>query len=175
MTVRPLDPDIAVRLLTIGLFAPVYYLPNRDTAKIWERKIEEEEGIVKVTIETEQLVLNLSPAISSFYQHQGKRRTAGVYFEFAARYAEHVGGIIVQHANVIGCKSKDALAPTDRVLANYPDMPLLWENVCPGFQALLVTLPEDRDETVAVDRQDPHHGHIDPAEPAAGTSVDGGS
>jgi hypothetical protein len=82
------------------------------------------------------LELNISPAISVFAHHYGKRIAASVYFEIAARYAEKVGGEIVQRATVAGCKGVHA--PPELVIARYPAMPMSFERICPGFRAVLL-------------------------------------
>lgn len=134
-TITPLVPEIARAVLAAGLFVPVYQDTN------WERKVEEEESdwitVVHATVRhidaiEASLELNLAPAISVFSQHHGKRRGAGVVFEMAARYAEKVGGTVVQRAVVAGCESGKS---RDLVIAAYPHMPLDFSRVCPGFRA----------------------------------------
>jgi hypothetical protein len=131
-------------VLEVGLFKPVYWLPSDPKHAVnWERAIPEEGTIVNVSLTGDSLELNISPAISVFAHHLGKRLAASVYFEIAAKYAEKVGGDIVQRATVIGCKAGDH--PQELVLARYPSLPMSFERICPGFQAVLL---EDHGEEV---------------------------
>ena len=54
----------------------------------------------------------------------------------AAKYAEKVGGEIIQRATVLGCKGGDR--PQELVVARYPNLPMSFERICPGFQAVLL-------------------------------------
>lgn len=136
-SVYPLDLKTAIAVLNVGLFKPVYWLPsNPDYAVNWERVIPEEGTVVNASLSDQSLELNLSPAISVFAHHIGKRVAASVYFEIAAKYAEKVGGEIIQRATVVGCKSGDH--PQELVLARYPNMPMNFERICPGFRAVLL-------------------------------------
>jgi hypothetical protein len=124
-------------VLQVGLFKPVYWLPNNpDIAVNWERVIAEEGTVVNASLSDDSLELNISPAISVFAHHHGKRLAASVYFEIAAKYAEKVGGEIIQRATVIGCKNGDH--PQELVVAHYPGLPMNFERICPGFQAVLL-------------------------------------
>lgn len=135
--VFPIDRNIAASILTIGMFEPVYFLPGRpDIAVNWERLVPEEGCIVRASITSESLDLNISPAISSYGHHANKRITASLYFEIAAKYAEKVGGEIIQRATVVGCKH--SYQPQDLVIGHYPSSPLSFTKVCPGFQAVLL-------------------------------------
>ena len=124
-------------VLAIGLFKPVYWLPNRPAVAVnWERVIAEEGTVVNASLTDGSLELNISPAISVFAHHTGKRLAASVYFEIAAKYAEKVDGEIIQRATVVGCKSGEH--PQELVLARYPLLPMSFERICPGFRALLL-------------------------------------
>ncbi|MPZ49462.1 MAG: hypothetical protein GEU75_09230 [Dehalococcoidia bacterium] len=124
-------------VLTVGLFKPVYWLPNKpEYAVNWERVIPEEGTVVNASLSDQSLELNISPAISVFAHHSGKRLAASVYFEIAAKYAEKVGGEIIQRATVVGCKDGDH--PQELLIAKYPALPLSFERICPGFRAVLL-------------------------------------
>jgi hypothetical protein len=139
-------------VLSAGLFRPVYWLKDSpEIAVNWERYLPEEGTTVNASLADRSLELNISPAISVFAHHEGKRLAASVYFEIAAKYAEKVGGSVFQQATVLGCKAGDR--PQALVLARYPDMPIRHDRICQGFQELLArgTLLE------------PHaaqHGHV---------------
>ena len=136
-SVYPLDLKTAVSILTVGLFKPVYWLPNRpDVAVNWERAIPEEGTVVNASLSEDSLELNLSPAISVFAHHLGKRLTASVYFEIAAKYAEKVGGEIIQGSNVVGCSEEPGV--NNLLIAHYPEMPLQFSRICEGFRALIL-------------------------------------
>ena len=98
--------------------------------------IPEEGTIVNASISDESLELNISPAISVFAHHAGKRIAASVYFEIAAKYAEKVGGEIIQRATVVGCKNGDH--PQELVIARYPSLPMSFDRICSGFRAVLL-------------------------------------
>jgi hypothetical protein len=134
LSVEPLDKLIAARILTIGQFQPIYFRPGEPIATNWRREIPEEGCIVEVSL-GESFGVNISPAISAYAHHFGKRIAAGVYFEIAAKYAERVGGRIFQRATVIGCKPEDG---SELLIAHYPDQPLLFEKVCSGFQEVFL-------------------------------------
>lgn len=129
LTVSPSDPDIARTVLAVGMFTASH------DANRWTRFIAEESTTVVAIIGEKDLRLELMPAVSFYAQHAGKRIAAGVYFEIAAKYAEKVGGKITQHSNVSGCTDGGI---NSHVLAQYPDMPILWEQVCPGFRETLL-------------------------------------
>ena len=119
------------------MFRPVYWLPNNPRYAVnWERVISEEGTAVNASISDQSLDLNISPAISVFDHHMGKRLAAGVYFEIAAKYAEKVGGSIIQRATVVGCK--DGNHPQELLVADYPGLPMSFERVCAGFRAVLL-------------------------------------
>jgi len=63
---------------------------------------------------------------------------AGVYFEIAAKYAEKVGGTIIQQANVAGCRTLEG----QLLLAEYPLLPLSYDRICNGFKELLLPYEE---------------------------------
>ncbi len=127
-TVRPIVPEIARAILATGRFIP---MGDSAAAVYWQRSIPEENTIVKAEIHTDSLSVSISPAVSVYEHHHGKRITAGVYLEIAAKYAEKVGGEIIQHATVPGCVDD---GKKDRLLAQYPDTPLQFSQVCKGFQ-----------------------------------------
>lgn len=95
-----------------------------------------EEGCAVAVTLNSSFRAAIRPTISMYEHHQGKRVTASVYFEIAAKYAEKVNGTIIQHSTVSGCRGPEG--QSDHVLAVYPDQPLLWERVCPGFQSVLL-------------------------------------
>jgi len=119
------------------LFKPVYWLPSKpDQAVNWERVIPEEGTIVNASLTDGSLELNISPAISVFAHHHGKRLAASVYFEIAARYAEKVDGRVVQRATVVGCKAGES--PQELIIAQYPELPMNFERICNGFRETLL-------------------------------------
>jgi hypothetical protein len=109
----------------------------------WERAIPEEGAVVKASLSDQSLELNLAPAISVYGHHFGKRIAASVYFEIAAKYAEKVGGEIIQRATVVGCKDREY--GQQLVLARYPRMPMSFDRICRGFRTVLLeqTLAEE--------------------------------
>ena len=135
--VYPLHLQVAVGILSIGLFTPTYWKPADSIyAVIWERQIPEEAVTVTASLKEGSLNLSLSPAISAFADHAGKRIAGGVYFEIAAKYAEKVGGEIIQKATVAGCKlGRDS---QELLLGRYPSLPMNFERVCAGFQVVFL-------------------------------------
>jgi hypothetical protein len=85
--------------------------------------------------ESNLLRLELSPSVSQYAHHADKRVSSGVYFEIAAKYAEKVGGVITQLSNVSGCTEGGV---SEHILAQYPEQPLRWEQVCPGFRETIL-------------------------------------
>jgi hypothetical protein len=136
--VSPLLPDIARVMLTIGGFVPQGDPENEsrfETAITWRRDITEENCAVTVTLEGGVFRAGINPSISHYSQHDGKRITAGVYFEICAKYAEKVDGTVTQKANVAGCSNGGVAS---LVMAVYPNIPLTYERACRGFQELIM-------------------------------------
>jgi len=135
-SVYPLETSLAASILRIGRFTPRPGCQEQDGLPLtWVRHIEEEGTVVTVSLSSGVFDLTISPSISSFDHHLGKRITAGVYFEIGAKYAEKVAGEIVQRATVVGCKSSET---SGLVLARYPSMPLSFDRICHGFQSVLL-------------------------------------
>jgi hypothetical protein len=128
-------------VLETGQFKPVYWRNSSLYAVNWERQVPEEGTLVKASLAGETLELSISPAISVYAHHEHKRLAAGICFEIAARYAQKVGGEVLQRATVIGCKNGDQAH--DLLLARYPGLPLSFERICPGFQSVLLLDEEE--------------------------------
>ena len=127
---------MAASILRVGQFFPKPGCTEEYGVPLsWARHIQEEGTVVTVSLSGGIFDLTISPSISSFDHHIGKRVTAGVYFEIGAKYAEKVDGEIVQRATVVGCKSVDG---SGLVIARYPSMPLSFDRICHGFQAVLL-------------------------------------
>jgi len=142
MTIEPCIPDVARMVLRVGQFEARDGI-DPEEAYGYQRLILDEGAAVHATITDKHLELSISPAISSDLQHHGKRRTAGVYFEIAARYAEKVNGIITQHSNVGSCITDGVRM---RPLASYPEVPLQFDQVCIGFRREFMTLPWEEED-----------------------------
>ena len=127
--IRPLNRDLAIAVLTIGKFK------KSDHGDRWVRELREEGTQVTATFGPDALELVIGPAISVPADHAMKRRAAGVYFEIACKYAEKVGGTIVQASNVQGCIENQEHT---RILADYPSMPMDFSRVCNGFRAAIL-------------------------------------
>ena len=125
MTVSVLDPEIAETILSLGMF-------ERQVSGVWTRQVG--ETTVRAILEPSSLRLELWPAITLPHQHFEKREAGGVYFEIAAKYAEKVGGRIVQLSNISGCIEDGS----QHVLADYPLIPMSWDKVCPGFRETIM-------------------------------------
>ena len=144
-SVHPLDPELAATILTIGQFVPASLtLDDGEIPRFWKRDILEEQATVNVSLTGGCFEVSIAPSISNFDHHLGKRITAGVYFEISARYAEKVGGEIVQRATVIGCK--EGASSAGLVIARYPSMPMTFDRICHGFQAVLLPGQYEIDE-----------------------------
>ena len=142
LTITPFDETIARTILAIGLFVPETVTVGHPE---FRRRIEEEKTTVIAELKPADdftpahLKLSLSPSVSQYAHHADKRIAGSVMFEIAAKYAEAVEGTIIQQANVTGCV--EAGAPNNRVLAQYPESPMLWEKVCLGFQETILGDP----------------------------------
>ncbi len=135
--VQPLDVELAVLTLTLGRFKPVYWSPSQPGCAIrWERVVSEEGALVTASLSGDALELSIAPAISLFAHHAGKRLSAGIYFEIAAKYAEKVGGVIIQKATVNGCRDGDSTQ--ELLLAHYPDLPMSFDRICAGFRTVFL-------------------------------------
>lgn len=134
--VSPIDIPTALAVLEIGQFKPIHTAANFEFPTLWERAVPEENSRVTVNLSGQTFEINIAPSISSFDQHAGKRITAGIYFEIGAKFAEKVGGEIIQRATVLGCRASDAESAL--VLAHYPVMPMNFERVCAGFRAVIL-------------------------------------
>lgn len=129
LTVSPVPAEVAALLLQIGMFTL--------EGALWKREVPEEGALVTAFMEEDRLILNLQPAISTQLHHVNKRIAASIYFEIAAKVAERVGGRIVQMSTGSPGCTRDGV--TQIVVAEYPDSPMLFEKVCPGFQAVFLT------------------------------------
>ncbi len=135
--IQPLVPEVAIAQLTIGQFC---LDPTTDR---WSRRIDEEGTTVTAVLSTDRLCLSLSPTISQYSHHFGKRLATGVYLEIAARYAEKVDGEVVQLSNVAGCSESGIVR---KELAWYPTRPLDFSRVCAGFQEVIAGHSHEGDE-----------------------------
>ena len=134
--------NTAIAILETGKFQPTYWLPDRPEMPItWERRIPEEGSAVTVSLSDGGLNVSISPSISVYSHHEGKRIAASVCFEIAAKYAEKVGGEIIQRGAVAGCRLVGQSG--DLLLARYPAEPMNWEHVCGGFRAVLLDVRPD--------------------------------
>ena len=131
LIVAPFDRILAVSILEIAQFVPT----EVSGVTTWRRKIPEEGCEVSSTL-INAFSLHISPSISNYLGHFGKRITAGVFFETAAKYAEKVGGEIVHQNNIGECRGPGG--ETQHILATYPDLPLQWDRICPGFRQTLL-------------------------------------
>lgn len=134
--VQPLHIPLALAVLEIGQFKATYTATGSEWPTLWERVVSEENSRVTVSLAGSSFEINISPSISAYDQHMGKRITAGVYFEIAAKYAEKVDGEIIQRATVLGCK--DDYQESALVVARYPSMPMTYDRICKGFQHILI-------------------------------------
>ncbi|HXH21476.1 MAG TPA: hypothetical protein VNN10_05565 [Dehalococcoidia bacterium] len=134
--VYPIHLEVAASILSTGQFRPLYYRAGSQIAITWERAVPEEGIVVGAALTEDSLQLTISPAISTFADHFGKRVGAGIYFEIAARYAEKVAGEVIQRATVAGCR-RDGHSQ-ELVIARYPRYPLDFEKICAGFQAAIL-------------------------------------
>lgn len=130
MLVTPVDKELAYALLPTGLFVPF-------SVNEWRRGVPEENAYVRVSIGEDGVHFSILPTITMYAHHHGKRITAGIYFEMAAKYAEKCDGKIIQQSNIAACIS-DSTA--EKLLAVYPNYPLDWNSVCKGFQEEILGL-----------------------------------
>ena len=137
--VEPLVPDIARVILTIGQFVPQ---GDPAAAVTWRREVPEEGCNVTVTLAGNEFQASITPSISHYAHHEGKRVTGGIYFEICVRYAEKVQGRITQKSNVTGC-SEPGSHFTEHVIAEYPANPMSWETICNGFQSVILHAHEE--------------------------------
>lgn len=130
--VFPLDRKVAEIILELGMF-------EQYAEASWRRRIEEEGTSVVANFNDVDncLTLILDPAISQPQHHLGHRLVAGVYFEIAAKYAEKVSGEIWQKATVSGCKPPNS-SDGGLLVASYPSIPMTFDRVCAGFQAVIL-------------------------------------
>lgn len=135
IAIQPLDVGAAAAILLTGQFEEV-----NDTT--WIRKVAEEMTTVQAQFEPHhlgtngidtpgQLTVSILPAVSAYHHHQGKRHAAGIMLEIAAKYAEKVGGLVTQHANIMECREGGEVA---RVLARYPLQHMDFSAICKGWQ-----------------------------------------
>lgn len=126
-------------ILSIGQFTPTNWSLDAEPVT-WERIVPQESASITATIVNGCLDLSLSPAISIYTQHANKRIAASIYFEIAAKYAEKVGGEVLQKATVPECRP---VGGHGLVIARYPSLPLTFDSVCRGFQSVLAYPEQD--------------------------------
>lgn len=132
LTISPLNIEMANAILLLGEFVQTGLLEYHRDVRLDEYNLH--RVIARLEEQNNTLRLELSPTISLYPQHMVHRIDAGVYFEIAAKYAEKVNGHIVQLSNVAGCNN----GTSERLLAYYPTQPLMWDQVCPGFQEAIM-------------------------------------
>ena len=127
---------MVLALFPIGGFLPVLDLPLSGPRMKFQRFFEPEGSWIQVHYEEATLALSLQPAISSMEHHAQRRQSGGCMFEMAWRYAEKVNGI-VEHMNNIGpCAA--ARGSSSAIVAIAPDMPLRFDALCVGWQAVFL-------------------------------------
>jgi hypothetical protein len=152
LDIRPLDRRLAAAVLTIGRFETL-----DETRAMWRRYVDEESASILARFEADHLALSISPSIANMAHHHGKRVTASIYFEIAARYAEKVLGTITQRATVMGCRPEQGECLL--LVARYPDLPISFERVCKGFQSVLLPPREEGQLSPVTGAWLHHHQH----------------
>lgn len=154
--VYPLDKKLAVPILIIGQFLPIFWDTTRDVRDLiemdaqdvpasWVREIPEEGCRVTVNLVSNKFEAKISPAISAADHHIGKRITAGVYFEIAAKYAEKIDGEIKQLSTVTLCRPPEG-SESSLLLAHYPELPMDFSRICVGFQSVMLPQGHSHDD-----------------------------
>ncbi len=123
-------PNRLNELLRVAGFVPGEY----GAGPTWSRCIPSEATTVRVRLGAVGLEFSLYPPVTSFATHAGKRLAASLMFQTAALLAERTSGTITQRATVEGCMAERSSVS---LVASYPEMTLLWQNVCPGFREAL--------------------------------------
>ena len=129
---------VADELLRIGLFTP----GTGEHNNYWHRDMGDGTGVHAQVDHQGRLVVWLSPSITSNSGHAHHRMSGGIMFEIAAKYAEKVNGIISQHGLVVPCQRElqpDHPNYNHQPIAIYPETPLMYPNICPGFRDLFVS------------------------------------
>lgn len=77
----------------------------------------------------------LQPPVGIWTDHLLKRDGAGIMFEMAAKFAEKTNAYVQQEGiNVFECRASGMTL----LIADYPHMPMSFEKVCPGWQAVFL-------------------------------------
>jgi hypothetical protein len=124
--------EIAAAVFHTGQFNPWPQEPSWP----WVRHLPEEGTHVLAKLEGDHVVINLRPGIHSMLDHRTRRLAGAVAFEIAWRFAEKVNGELWQVATVSGCRVSEA--DSTLYLARFPEERFQWENVCPGFKAVIL-------------------------------------
>lgn len=142
--IEPLDREVATAVLLLGQFI------SNGNGETFSRRIEEEGTTVTARFEQNALRLEIGPSITTMDGHNGKRITAGVYFEIACKYAEKVGGKVSQLSNIMACANANG-GSQNVIVAHYPETPLSWDRVCAGFAEVIAGghVHDDYDEPIA--------------------------
>ncbi len=97
----------------------------------WTRELDNSTWVT-ATFDSDRIILNVHPPVGSVADHSRQRLAAALMFKVSAFLAEDAGGQIVQEASVGHClveRGKSSI-----LVADYPDLPLRFEAVCPGFR-----------------------------------------
>ena len=129
--VRPVNKAIAAEVLEVGQFSPEPKEPEWP----WVRAIPEEGTMVLARVDSGSLMLTLRPGVHTHADHATRRLAASVMFEIAWRYAEKVNGEVWQVANIQKCREERGETV---MIARFPLQPFKWDDVCPGFQAVIL-------------------------------------
>lgn len=126
--IHGLSQDLATGLLITGQFL-------QEAEHRFHRDIGDARVVAYFEPASNSILLSLSPSISTWQGHFDKRDAIGVMYEIATRYAEKIGGRIEQEGiNVAECMGEGRT----RLLAQYPELPMRYENLCPGFKAVFL-------------------------------------
>ncbi len=101
----------------------------------WTRELDNGTWVT-VSFDSQRIVLNVHPPVGSLADHSRQRLAAALMFKVAAFLAEDAGGDIIQEASVGHCLVERGRSSI--LIASYPDAPLRFEAVCPGFREVFL-------------------------------------
>lgn len=104
----------------------------------WARELEDKTWVT-ATFDNNRIVLNVHPPVSHIGDHSRQRLAAALMFKVATFLAEDAGCKLVQEASVAQCLKERGKSSI--LIASYPQAPLRFENVCPGFREVFIHHP----------------------------------
>lgn len=106
--------------------------PNLDKPYLMTRELDDRTWLT-LRVEGSRTTINIYPAVTNYEDHFSRKEAGALMFKVANFLAEDAQGSLIQQASIGKCLY-DRNGLSELVIARYPEMPLVFDNICPGFQ-----------------------------------------